>query len=69
MSRLSTHPLRLDVVKVLIARGADVNAVTEDGRTPMDIANDVHGHDLSLVDIVRTAGGKEGKELRRERGQ
>jgi hypothetical protein len=57
---------RADVVKVLIAHGADINAMTQDGHTPMDTANTVYGRDPSLFEIVNLAGGKEGKVLRRE---
>lgn len=56
-----------DMVKLLIAHGADVNAVTEDWRGPMDYANAVYSRDPNIEQMVRAAGGKEGKVLKRER--
>jgi cytohesin len=47
---------RLEVVKVLLRHGADVNALTESGRTPMVLANN-YGHQ-AVVDYLRAQGGR-----------
>ena len=50
-----------ETVALLIAKGADVNAKEDDGRTPLDWAeND------EIADLIRKHGGKTGDELEAE---
>ena len=53
-----------EVVELLIAEGADVNAKNEDGRTPLDWA--VDEDQPETADLLRKHGGKTGKELKAE---
>jgi len=53
-----------EVVELLIAKGADVNAKDEDGETPLNRAIKVKQTDLA--DLLRKHGGKTGKELKAE---
>jgi ankyrin repeat protein len=57
-------PLHLAAIKeiaqLLIAKGADVNAVGDLGRTPLDYA------DGETADLLRKHGGKTGDELKAE---
>jgi ankyrin repeat protein len=57
-------PLHLAAIKeiaqLLIAKGADVNAVGDLGRTPLDYA------DGETADLLRKQGGKTGEELKAE---
>ncbi len=46
-----------EIVELLIAKGADVNAKIEDGGTPLDYA------DGEIADLLRKHGGKTKKEL------
>jgi ankyrin repeat protein len=55
------------VAKILIAHGADVNALTKDGHTPLDFAFRGGSADAKLIESLRAAGGKEGKQVRKER--
>jgi len=45
-------------VEMLLAHGAEVNAKTSDGQTPMDVALDL-GH-RELVQFLSSAGGEFG---------
>ena len=49
-----------EIVELLIAKGADVNAKMEDGDTPLDLAED----EPEIADILRKHGGKTKKELK-----
>ena len=55
---------RNQVVELLIAKGADVNAEDEDGETPLNRAIKVKQTDLA--DLLRKHGGKTGEELKAE---
>ena len=48
---------RLDVVEVLIAHGADVNAKTKNGKTPIYLAKR-YSRD-QIVELLRKHGAKE----------
>jgi ankyrin repeat protein len=51
----------LRLVRPLLDAGADVNATTDDARTPLDVA---YGYEHQLaIDALRAAGGKRGGEL------
>ena len=53
---------RKEVVELLIANGADVNAKNRNGDTPLDSAiKDKH---TETADILRKHGGKTGEELK-----
>ena len=47
-------------MKLLIAKGADVNAKNGSGETPLDYA------DTKTADVLRKHGGKTGEELKAE---
>ena len=49
-----------EIVKLLIAKGADVNAKNGSGETPLDYA------DTKTADVLRKHGGKTGEELKAE---
>ena len=49
---------RVDVVRVLLGAGADVNATNNAGKTPLDLAEQ-QGHD-SLAETLKAAGGQRG---------
>jgi len=50
-----------EVIELLIAKGADVNAKDDDGATPLDMADD-----KETADLLRKHGGKTAKELKAE---
>ena len=50
----------LEIAELLISKGADVNAETDIGITPLDLA---HGE---IADLLRKHGGKTGEELKAE---
>ncbi len=49
------------MTKLLLARGAEINATTNDGHTPLDIALQVK--DAAAVQLLRARGAVEGKPL------
>jgi ankyrin repeat protein len=49
-----------EIVEQLIAKGADVNAKTINGITPLDYAEG------EIADLLRKHGGKTGEELKAE---
>ena len=49
------------IVKLLIAKGADVNAQLDDGRTPLDGA--IKQKQTETADLLRKHGAKTGEEL------
>ena len=57
-----------EIVELLIAKGADVNAKDEDGDTPLDVATHPDNPNASAetADLLRKHGGKTGEELKAE---
>ncbi|MDP6417398.1 MAG: ankyrin repeat domain-containing protein, partial [Gammaproteobacteria bacterium] len=53
-----------EVVELLIAKGADVNARNNDGETPLDWA--IEENHTETADLLRKHGGKTGEELKAE---
>ena len=55
-----------EMVELLIANGADVNAKNKFNETPLDFAV-AKTNNLKIPDLLRKHGGKTGEELRAER--
>jgi ankyrin repeat protein len=53
---------RKEVAEMLIAAGADVNAKTKYGSTPLDWA--IRFDETETADLLRKHGGKTGEELK-----
>ena len=53
-----------EVVELLIAKGADVKAKDEGGKTPLDVA--IQFKELETADLLRKHGGKTAEELKAE---
>ena len=53
-----------EIVELLIAKDADVNAKMEDGDTPLDWAIEINR--TETADLLRKHGGKTGEELKAE---
>ena len=53
-----------EIVELLIAEGADVNAKNDEGKTPLDMAIDRKR--TETADLLRKHGGKTGEELKAE---
>jgi ankyrin repeat protein len=59
---IATHLGHKEIAELLIAKGADVNAKIEDGKTPLDLA--IHLKRTETADLLRKHGGKTGEELK-----
>jgi ankyrin repeat protein len=53
-----------EVVELLIAKGADLNAKTKNGNTALDLA--IQYNQSEIADLIRKHGGKTGEELKAE---
>ena len=53
-----------EIVGLLIAKGADVNARDNGGETPLDLA--IQLKQTEIADLLRKHGGKTAKELKAE---
>ena len=53
-----------EIIKLLIAKGADVNAKGNNGETPLDRA--ILRNDGKTADLLRKHGGKTAEELKAE---
>ena len=53
-----------EIVEMLIAKGANVNAKDDDGITPLDGA--MHQKHTETADLLRKHGGKTAKEMKAE---
>ena len=51
-----------EVVELLIAKGADVNAKGDGGTTPLDRA--IINDETEIADLLRKHGGKTGEKLK-----
>jgi ankyrin repeat protein len=49
---------KTDVTKLLLARGARINATTDDGHTPLDMA--LQAKDSAVIELLRGQGAVEG---------
>ena len=58
------HKGHKEAVEQLIANGADVNAKTMRGETPLGVA--IWVKETEIADLLRKNGGKTGKELKAE---
>ena len=56
----------VETVKEFLAAGTDVNAMTDAGHTPLDLANPFRLKSTELADLLRKHGGKTGEELKTE---
>ena len=50
---------RIDAARLLIARGANVNAVDKNGMTPLLYAASVDYGDCAMIDLLLKSGAKE----------
>ena len=53
-----------EVVELLIAKGADVKAKDEGGKTPLDVY--IQFKELEITNLLRKHGVKKGEELKAE---
>ncbi len=53
-----------EIVKLLLAKGADVNAKDDGGDTPLDVP--MLRNDKNIADLLRKHGGETGEELKTE---
>ena len=60
----AAFPGQKEIAELLIAKGADVNAKIEDGKTPLDLA--IHLKRTETAALLRKHGGKTGEELKAE---
>ena len=54
----------METIELLIAKGADVNAMDRDVKTPLDLAEGTNNKEIA--DLLRKHGGKTGAELKAE---
>jgi len=47
-----------DVVELLLAHGADVNAKDDKGKTPLDVAIKSEQSNKEIIELLRKHGGK-----------
>ena len=59
---LATNFGRNEIAKLLITKSADVNAMDDDGKTPLDWAIEINR--TETADLLRKHGGKTGAELK-----
>ena len=59
---LAVHWGNGEIVELLIAKNAHVNAKDKDGRTPLDVA--IQYKRTEVADLLRNHGGKTDEELR-----
>ena len=59
---LSSNSGKIELVKLLIDKGADINAQDVDGETPLNRAE----NEKQIADLLRKHGGKTGEELEAE---
>ncbi|MBW4601237.1 MAG: ankyrin repeat domain-containing protein [Calothrix sp. FI2-JRJ7] len=50
---------KIEIPKFLIENGADVNAKTNDGETPLDLA--LRGYNSNLIKLFKQKGGKQNR--------
>jgi prolyl 4-hydroxylase len=50
---------RLEVVKLLVEHGADVNAKTNSGQSSLSLAKEIHGEDGPLIEFLESLGAIE----------
>ena len=65
----SNKELSKEIIELLIAKGADVNAKTNDEKTLLDMANDPNKRNKNkkfIADLLRKHGAKTGEELKAE---
>ena len=55
---------RKETVELLIAKGADLNAKDDDGKTPLDLT--IKRKRTKAADLLRKHGGKTAEELKAE---
>jgi len=61
---LASYSGSTELVQVMLGNGAEVNIKDGEGDTPLDLA--IWGRHDAAADLLRDAGGKRGRELRRE---
>ena len=64
MHDLAERDDRNEVIALLVIKGASLNPINREGKTPLDIAIDIGFKET--VDLIRKHGGKTSKELEAE---